>query len=67
MCSYILIENRVRVKNSGMARGLANAGPRAVQNLQMPHHRDCQGGQMSRSCPGGGEGASWAQGELTDA
>ena len=28
MCSYILIKNRVRVKSSGMARGLANARPR---------------------------------------
>ena len=39
-------------------------GPRAVQNLQMPHSRDRQGGQMPRSSPGGG---SWAQVELTDA
>ena len=38
-------------------------GPRAVQNLQMPHPRDWQGGQMPRSSPGGG----WAQVELTDA
>ena len=29
-------------------------GPRAVQHLQMPHSRDWQGGQMPRSCPGGG-------------
>ena len=35
--------NRVRVKSSGMARGLANAWPpRAVQNLQMP--RSSRGG-----------------------
>ena len=27
MCSYILIGNRVRVKTSGMAPGLANARP----------------------------------------
>ena len=40
-------------------------GPRAVQNLQMPHPRDWQGGQMSRSSPGGEGG--WAQPELTDA
>ena len=40
-------------------------GPRAVQHLQMPHPRDCQGGQMPRSCPVGGVG--WAQVELTDA
>ena len=39
-------------------------GPRAVQNLQMPHPRDCQGGQMPRSSPGGG---GLAQVELTDA
>ena len=29
-------------------------GPRALQNLQMPHPRDWQGGQMPRSSPGGG-------------
>ena len=40
-------------------------GPRAVQNLQMPHPQDWQGGQMSRSRPGGGEG--YAQAELTGA
>ena len=39
-------------------------GPRAVQNLQMPHPQDWQGGQMPRSSPGGG---GWAQVELTDA
>ena len=38
--------------------------PRAVPNLLMPHPRDWQGTQMSRSCPGGG---GWAQLELTDA
>ena len=37
-------------------------GPRAVQNLQMPHPRDWQGGQMPRSSPGAGD---WV--ELTDA
>ena len=31
-------------------------GLRAAQNLQMPHPRDCQGGQMPRSSPGGGGG-----------
>ena len=41
-------------------------GPRAVQHLQMPHPRDWQGGQMPRSCPGGG-GGGWVQVELTDA
>ena len=40
-------------------------GPRAVQNLQMPHPQDWQGGQMPRSSPGGGEG--YAQAELTGA
>ena len=34
-------------------------GPRAVQNLQMSHPRDWQGGQMPRSSPGRGGG--WAQ------
>ena len=29
-------------------------GPRAVQNLHVPHSRDWQGGQMPRSSPGGG-------------
>ena len=38
-------------------------GPPSVQHLQMSHLRDWQGGQMPRSCPGGG----WAQVELTDA
>ena len=48
-----------------MAPGLANARPRAAQNLQMPHFRDWQGGQMPRSSPGA-EGC-WTQLELTDA
>ena len=39
-------------------------GSRAVQNLQMPHPRDWQGGQMPRSSPGGG---GWAQVQLIDA
>ena len=35
-------------------------GPRAVQNLQIPHPRDCQGGQMPRSSRGGGgAGLRW--------
>ena len=38
-------------------------GPRAVKNLQMPHPRDWQGGQMPRRSPGGGElgagGVDW--------
>jgi len=39
-------------------------GPRAAQNLQMPHPRDWQAGQMPRNSSGGG---SWLQLELTDA
>ena len=34
-------------------------GPRAVQHLQMPHPQDWQGGQMPRSCPGGGRRWNW--------
>ena len=61
-------KNRVRVKSLGMASRLANARPRAVQNLQMPHPRDWHGGQMPRSGPGGtGGGGGWAQVELIDA
>ena len=44
----------MRVKSSGMAPGLANAQPRAVQHLQIP-----------RSSPGWGAGF-WALLELTD-
>ena len=40
-------------------------GPQAAQNLQMPHPRDWQGGQMPDISPGGG-GVAWAQLELTD-
>ena len=40
----------VRVKSSQMP------GPRGSTNLQMPHSRDWQGGQMPRSSPGGGGG-----------
>ena len=50
----------MRVKSSGMVSGLANAQPRAVQNLQIPS-----------SSPGWGEGGAgvgvWALLELTDA
>ena len=31
-------------------------GPWAVQNLQIPHPQNGQGGQMPRSSPGGGGG-----------
>ena len=34
-------------------------GPQAVQNLQMPHLRDWQGGQMPHSCPVCGGGGGW--------
>ena len=54
----------MRVKGSGIAQGLANARPWAVQNLQIPDPRDGKGGQMPRSSPGAGEGG-WAQLELT--
>ena len=37
-------------------------GPRAAQDLQMPHPRDWYGGQMPRSSPGGGRG--WGQLDL---
>ena len=38
-------------------------GPRAQQNLQMPHPWDWQGGQMPRISPrGGGEGGLGAAG-----
>ena len=46
-------------------------GPRAAQDLQMPHPRDWHGGQIPRSSPGGGGGGGgggrWAQLKLTDA
>ena len=43
-------------------------GPRAAQNLQMPHPRDWKGEQMLRiGGGGGGGGGEWAQLELTDA
>ena len=45
-------------------RGWQMPGPRAVQNLQMPHPRDWQ---MPRSGPGGRGGGGLAQVELTDA
>ena len=41
-------------------------GPRAAQNLQMPHPRDWKGEQMPR-IGGGGGGGEWAQLELNDA
>ena len=44
-------------------QGWQMPGPQAVQNLQLPHPRDWQGGQMPRSRPG----ECWAQLELTDA
>ena len=60
----------MQVKSSGMALGLANAGPRAVQNLQMPHPwpRDCVTDKvgMRPAVARGGRGG-WAQVKLTDA
>ena len=38
-------------------------GPRAVQNLQMPHPRTDKAGK----CPAVARGGCWAQVELTDA
>ena len=49
----------MRVKSSGMVSGLANAQPRAVQNLQIP--------RSSPGWGGGGKGGFWALLELTDA
>ena len=52
----------MRVKSSGMARGWQMPGPRAVQNLQMPH----LGTDKAGKCPAvAWEG--WVQVELTDA
>ena len=61
----------MRVKSSGMALGLANVGPQAAQNLQMPHPwpRDCVTDKVGM-CPavaGGGGGGGWVQVELTNA
>ena len=65
VCSYILIGNRVRVKSSGMARGLANArlpGSATFANAPPPGlTRRANAPQLP-----GGEGG-WAQVELTDA
>ena len=52
----------MRVKSSGMARGWQMPGPRAVQNLQMPH----PGTDKSGKCPAVAWGG-WVQVELTDA
>ena len=62
---YILIGNHVRVKSSGLARGLANARPPGSATFANVQPRDWQGGQMPRSCPEGG--GDWAQVELIDA
>ena len=54
--------NRVRVKSSGMARGLANARPPGsakFANAPPPG--------LTRRANGGGGGGGWAQVELTDA
>ena len=60
-CSFILIGNRVRVKSSGLARGLANARPpgsATFANAPLP------GLTRRENAPGGG---GRAQGELSDA
>ena len=56
----------MRVKSSGMARGLANARPPGGAKFANVPPPGLQGGQMPRtgSSPGGGD---WAQVELTDA
>ena len=47
-----------------MARGWQMPGPRAVQNLQMPH----PGTDKAGKCPAVGRGGGgWVQVELTDA
>ena len=51
--SYILIGNRVRIKSSGMAPGLANARPLGQHNI-------CKCPAVARG--GGGEGGLGAAG-----
>ena len=51
-------------KARGLPRGWQMPGPWAVQNLQIPHPRDSQGGQLPRSAVarGGGRGVLGAAG-----
>ena len=53
----------MRVKSSGMARGLANARPPGSAKFANAPPPGLTRRQMLRSCPGG----AWAQVELTDA
>ena len=63
LCSYILIGNRVRVKSSGMARGLANARPLGSTKFA---NAPAPGTDKAGKCPAVAWGG-WAQVELTDA
>ena len=56
--------NLVRVKSSGMARGLANARPPGSAKFANAPLPGLTRRKMPRSCPGGG---GWAQVELTGA
>ena len=48
-------------KARGWPRSWQMPGPRAVQDLQMPHPRDWYGGQIPGSSPGGGGlGTAWS-------
>ena len=55
----------MHVKSSGMAPGLANAQPRGVQNLQLPHPATDKAGKCPAVARGGG--GCCAQLDLTDA
>ena len=44
----------MHVKSSGMAPGLANAQPRGVQNLQLPHPTTDKAGKCPAVARGGG-------------
>ena len=60
---YILIGNRVRVKSSGLARGLANARPPGSATFANAPPPGLTRRANAPQLPGGG----WAQVELTDA
>ena len=64
LCSYILIENRVSVKSSGMARGLANARPPGSAKFANATLLGLTRRANALQFPGG---RGWAQVELTDA
>ena len=57
----------MHVKSSGMAAGLANAQPRGVQNLQLPHPATDKAGKCPAVAGGGGGGGCCAQLDLIDA